>query len=120
MEHKKWDTKFLNLVAREGYIAGSNECKNQIRSPRKEKASFCVHGFVHRESNIIIIQQDATVFSLLHFYRQLYMFRVLTPIIRSSCSCNIQLLVLVNRVYCHPLSLLSWNSTTRADGSRSC
>ena len=28
------------------------------------------------------------LFSLLHFCRQLYMFRVLTPIIRSSCNCN--------------------------------
>jgi len=33
-------------------------------------------------------QKDATVFSLIHFCRQLYMFRVLTPIIRSSYSCN--------------------------------
>jgi len=33
-------------------------------------------------------KQDATVFSLLHFCRQLYMFRVLTPIIRSSHNCN--------------------------------
>jgi len=37
---------------------------------------------------LITVQQDATVFSLLHFCRQLYMFRVLTPIIRSSYSCN--------------------------------
>jgi len=28
------------------------------------------------------------IFSLLHFCRQLYMFRVLTPIIRSWCNCN--------------------------------
>jgi hypothetical protein len=34
---------------------------------------------VQRESNLIIVQQDATVFSLLYFCRQLYMFRVLTP-----------------------------------------
>ena len=37
---------------------------------------------------LIIFQQDATVFSLLHFCRQLYMFRVLTPIIRSWYNCN--------------------------------
>ena len=37
--------------------------------------SFYIHGSVHRESNLIIVQQDATVFSLLHFCRQLYMFR---------------------------------------------
>jgi len=32
---------------------------------------------MHRESNLIIVQQDATVFSLLYLYMQLYMFRVL-------------------------------------------
>jgi len=46
------------------------------------------HGSVHHEANLITVQQDATVFSLLHFSRQLYMFRVLTPIIRSWYSCN--------------------------------
>ena len=49
---------------------------------------FYIHGFVHRESNWITVQQVATVFSLLHFCRQLYMFRALTPIFRSSYSCN--------------------------------
>ena len=43
------------------------------------------------EVNLITVQQDATVFSLLHFCRQLYMFRVLTPIIRSWNSCNYSL-----------------------------
>jgi len=38
-----------------------------------------IHGSVHRESNCITLQQDATVFSLLHICRQLYMFQVLTP-----------------------------------------
>jgi len=66
-----------------------------------------IHGSLHRESNWIIVQQDASVFSLLHICRHLYMFRVLT---------------LVNPVCYHPLSLLSSNSTTTADGSnaRSC
>jgi len=36
----------------------------------------------------MIVQQDATVFSLLHICGQPYMFRVLTPIIRSSYNCN--------------------------------
>ena len=42
------------------------------------------------ESNfsLITVRQDATVFSLLHFCRQLYVFRVLTPVIRSSYKCN--------------------------------
>jgi len=43
---------------------------------------------MHCESNLIAVQQDATVFSLLHFCRQLYMFRLLTSIIRSSHNCN--------------------------------
>ena len=48
------------------------------------RRSFNIHGSVHRESNLITVQQDATVFSLLYFCRQLYMFWVLTPIIRRS------------------------------------
>jgi len=49
---------------------------------------FYIHGYVHRESNLIIVQKNVTVFSLLYFCIQLYMFRVLTPIIRSSYNCN--------------------------------
>jgi len=33
---------------------------------------------VNRKSNLIIIGKDATVFSLLYFCRQLYMFRMVT------------------------------------------
>jgi len=46
--------------------------------------------YFRNETNwtLITVQQDATVFSLLHFRRQLYIFRVLVPIIRSSNSCN--------------------------------
>ena len=33
---------------------------------------------MYREQNSIIVQQDATVFNLLHFCRHLYMFGVLT------------------------------------------
>jgi len=38
---------------------------------------FNIHGSVHRESNLITVQQDATVFSLLYFCWQLYMFQVM-------------------------------------------
>jgi hypothetical protein len=55
-----------------------------------------IHGSAQRESNLITVQQYATVFSLLHFRRQLYMFWVLTPIIRSSCNCNYSFCVLIN------------------------
>ena len=44
------------------------------------------------------------LFSLLHFCRQLYMFRVLTPIIRSSYNCNYSFwywLNAVNKIRCY-------------------
>ena len=40
------------------------------------RSKFHIHGSVHRESNLVTVQQDANVFSLLYFCRQLYMFRV--------------------------------------------
>jgi hypothetical protein len=44
-----------------------------------------VHGSVHRESVSIIVQHDASMYSLLYFCKLLYMFRVITPpIIRST------------------------------------
>jgi len=50
---------------------------------------FHVYGSVHRESVSIIVQQDATMYSILHFCKLLYMFRVVTsPIIRSTYNCN--------------------------------
>ena len=49
---------------------------------------FYIRGYVHRESNLMIFQQDVTVFSLLYFCRQLYIFRLLTTIVRSSYNCN--------------------------------
>jgi hypothetical protein len=51
--------------------------------------NFNVYGSVHRESVLITVQQDATMYSLLYFCKLLYMFRVVTPpIIRSTCNCN--------------------------------
>jgi len=44
---------------------------------------------VHRESMLIIVQRDATTYSLLYFCKLLYMFRAVTPpIIRSTYNCN--------------------------------
>jgi len=44
---------------------------------------------VHRESTSIIVQQRATMHSLLYFCKLFYMFRVVTPlIIRSTYNCN--------------------------------
>ena len=58
------------------------------KKQKKCTLHFYIHGFVHRESNLVTVQQDATVFSLMYFCRLLYMFRELTPIIRSSYNCN--------------------------------
>ena len=44
------------------------------QSAASANAVFYIHGSVHHESNLIIVQQDATVFSLVFFCRQLYMF----------------------------------------------
>ena len=50
---------------------------------------FYVHVSVHHESTSIIVQQDATIYSLLYSCNQLYMFRLVTPpIIRSMHNCN--------------------------------
>jgi len=50
---------------------------------------FNVKGSVHRESMSIIVQQDATIYSLLYFCKLLCMFWVVTPpIIRSTYNCN--------------------------------
>ena len=50
---------------------------------------FMFMGPWHRESMSIIIQQVATIYSLLYFCKLLYMFRVVTPpIIRSTYNCN--------------------------------
>jgi len=53
---------------------------------------------------LIIVEQDATVFSLLHYCRQLYMFRVLTPIIRSRYNCKYSFwcwLTAVSKIRCY-------------------
>jgi len=50
---------------------------------------FNVHGSVYRESMSIIVQQDATMYSLLFLCKLLYMFWVVTPlIIGSTYNCN--------------------------------
>ena len=71
----------------EGQVEGCCECGNEPSGSIKCEELY-IHGSVHHESNLITVQQDATLFSLLYFCRQLYMFRVLTPIIRSSYNYN--------------------------------
>jgi len=55
----------------------------------KQSEVFYGHGSVHRESMSMIVQQDATIYSLLCFSKLLYIFRVVPPlIIRSAYNCN--------------------------------
>jgi len=55
----------------------------------QEKFRLYVPGSVHHESVSLIVQQDATIYSLLCFRKLLYMFWVVTPpIIRSTYNCN--------------------------------
>jgi len=73
--------------------------------------SFYILGSVHHKSNRIIVQQDAAVFGLLHFCKQLYMFRLLTHIIRSWYNCNYS--------FCHwSTGSATIRASARADGSR--
>ena len=75
----------------------------------QKTAFFYVHGSVHRESMLIIVQQDATTYSLLYFCNLLYMFRVvIPPIIRSKYNCNYSIWHWSNRLCYLPL-WWSWN-----------
>jgi hypothetical protein len=60
----------------------NNKCKERMKE-------FNVHGSGPPESRSIIVQQVATIYSLLYFCKLLYMFRLVTPpIIRSTYNCN--------------------------------
>ena len=66
---------------------------------------FYVHGPVHCELIPIIVQQDATIYSLLYFCKLLHMFRVVPPpIIRSTFNCNYRIWHWSNRLCYLPLS----------------
>jgi len=80
----------------------------------KRHKDFNVHGSVQRESMWIIVQRDATIYSLLHFSKLLYVFRVVTPsIIRSTYNCNHSIWHWSNRLCYLPLS---WSSSAPDDG----
>ena len=71
---------------------------------------FYVHGSMRHESMSIIVQQDATMYSLLYFCKLLYMFRVVTPpIIRSTYDCNHNIWHWSNCLCYLLLSRSSWN-----------
>jgi len=71
---------------------------------------FNVHGSVHRESMLITVKQDATMYSSLYFCKLLYMFRVVTPaIIRSTYNCNYSIWHWSDRLCSLPLSWRIWN-----------
>jgi hypothetical protein len=59
----------------------------------------------------IIVQQDATIYSLLYFCKPLYMFRVVTPpIIRSTYNCNYSIWHWSTRLCYLLLWWRSWNA----------
>jgi len=61
----------------------------------------------------IIIQQDATIYSLLYFCRLLYLFRlVIPPIIRSTYNCNYSIWHWSKHLCYLLLSLRSWNCSS--------
>jgi len=64
-------------------------CRYSVGNVLEKTKTFYVHGSAHRESMSIIVQQHATIYSLLYFCKLLYLFRVVTPpIIRSTYNCN--------------------------------
>jgi len=63
--------KKLNIITARNNFLSWLGLKNRSKSE-----TYCI-------PNWIIVQQDETVFSLLHICRQLYIFRVLTPNIKS-------------------------------------
>ena len=80
---------------------------------------FYVHGSMHCESMSIIVQQDATIYSLVYFCKLLYMFRVVTPpVIRSTYNCNYSIWHWSNRLSYLPLSWSSWNCIPTAPWQR--
>jgi len=74
----------------------------------------CLRGMTSLMS--IIVQQDATMYSLLYFCKSLYMFRVVTPlIIRSTYNCNYSIWHWSNRLCYLPLWWSRWNVVPTAD-----
>jgi len=67
----------------------------------------------------IIVQQDATMYSVLYFCKLLCMFRVLTPpIIRSTYNCNYSIWHWSNRLWYLPLSWRIWKFHLLHDSGR--
>jgi hypothetical protein len=97
-------------------INGSNS--SYLHSGQK---CVCCHTWTYKTivSFSIIVQQDATIHSLLYFCKLLFMFRVVTPpIIRSTYNCNYTIWYWSNRLCYLPLSWKVWNISTIAEGSR--
>jgi hypothetical protein len=89
--------------------------KHLLWQRRKFSLEFYVHWSAHRESMSIIVQQDVTMYSLLHFCKLLYMFWVATPpIIRSTYNCNYSIWRWSNRLCYLPLWWSSWNCVLTA------
>jgi hypothetical protein len=82
-------------------------------------SEFYVYGSVHPEYRSIIVQQDATIYSLLYFCKLLYIFRVVTPpIVRSTYNYTYSTWHWSNRLWYLPLYRRNWNFSAIAEGSR--
>jgi len=92
--HEYLCTKVLNIITNDYNLNHQWQSKSQLTTVRLHvlkvvlpKVQFCwvltkhFQGFSNCPTR-------CDLFSLLHFCRQLYMFRVLTPVIRSWYSCN--------------------------------
>jgi len=76
------------------WTKGKREEESNRERDRSDKTNIRFSAILRRSLKMceplsIIVQQDATIYSLLYFYKLLYMFRVVTPpIIRSTNNCN--------------------------------
>jgi len=107
---------FIEVITAETQSNGRRRWLPFYKFTTERIKEFYVHGSVHRESMSIIVQRDATLYSLLYLCKLLYMFRVVTPpIIRSTCNCNYGIWHWSNRLCYLPLSWSRWNC--RSNGS---
>jgi len=116
-------TKILSIVGPIRYKAsktgGLAKADGTVR--QYSWTNFMCHGSVHRESMSIIVQQDATIYSLLYFCKLLYMSRVVTPpIIRSTYNCNYSIWHWSNRLCYLPLSWSGWNCSSNRSTKAKC
>jgi len=100
-----YNNKFKHVLLKKFTKPKLHSCYENVHTAFRTYFRLILYTWVRaHESNLIIVQKDATVFSLLHFCRQLNMFRVLTPTIRSWYSCNYSFwywLTTMSKIHCY-------------------